>query len=255
MAILVCDNSLQKRDLQLGEIGSIMSTNGGDIRTQDGSQAPRLGQDFKIEGHLNTCGRSAPLDLAQVASAFQTGDAGDVGERKAERPSNGGKGFHSPKFAHAEQIDKPNVRHDRTDTRSVCLHIPNMADKPRKARHDLYSDYRERSGWYLAAWRDFAGLTLEDLAAELGKSKGYVSDLETGAPRPGRPPTRFNRDLVENAAKVVGTTGGRLIDVNPFEMSSQMERFSETIAKLDDEGRAAVIEMAERWLGRTGTSG
>jgi transcriptional regulator with XRE-family HTH domain len=134
-----------------------------------------------------------------------------------------------------------------------------MAEKPRKARHDLYPTYRQRSGWYLAAWRDFAGLTLEDLADELGKSKGYVSDLETGAARPDRPPTRFNRDLVERVAEVVGTTGGRLIDVNPFEVDDRMRRLNDAVAQLDAAGQDAVLEMAERWLGRstpkTGTEG
>ena len=131
-----------------------------------------------------------------------------------------------------------------------------MATKPRKQRDPaIYEDYRAKSGWYLAAWRDHAGLTLDDLAAELGRSKGYISDLETGAVRTGRPPTRFNRDLIEQVAKVVGTTGGRLIDVNPFTVSDQYERLSAAIARLDDAGQAAVLNMAESWPGRTGTDG
>jgi transcriptional regulator with XRE-family HTH domain len=129
-----------------------------------------------------------------------------------------------------------------------------MRYKQRPPRHDLYPAYRERSGWYLAAWRDFTGLTLEDLAAEIGKSKGYVSDLETGAQRPGRAPTRFNRDLIEQVSKIVGTTGGRLIDVNPFEMSERMERLNAAVAQLDDAGQDAVLDMAERWLARSGAA-
>lgn len=127
--------------------------------------------------------------------------------------------------------------------------------KPRRARHDLYEDYRQRSGWYLAAWRDSAGLTLEDLADELGRSKGYISDLETGASRADRPPTRFNRDLIEQVAKVLGTTGGRLIDVNPYTLSDRAERLSAAVARLDDAGQEALLDMAERWLARTGTEG
>jgi transcriptional regulator with XRE-family HTH domain len=84
-----------------------------------------------------------------------------------------------------------------------------MARKPRSARHALYEEYRAASGWYLAAWRDYRGLTLEDLADELGKTKGYVSDLETGAARGGRASNRFNRDTLMAVAQAVGTTGGR----------------------------------------------
>lgn len=128
-----------------------------------------------------------------------------------------------------------------------------MTAKPRKTRP--YEDYRARSGWYLAAWRDIKGLTLEDLAAELGRSRGYISDLETGAVRPPRAATRFNRDLIEQVAKVVGTTGGRLIDVNPFELDEQMDRLDAAIARLDHAGRAAILNMAESWAARTGSDG
>jgi transcriptional regulator with XRE-family HTH domain len=119
-----------------------------------------------------------------------------------------------------------------------------MATRTRKIRD--YEDYRERSGWWLAAWRDHANLTLDDLAGSLGRSRGYISDLETGAIRPGRPATRFNRDLVEQISKAVGTTGGRLIDVNPFTMWEHAERLSETVSQLRDEDRTMILEMAER---------
>lgn len=126
-----------------------------------------------------------------------------------------------------------------------------MSERPRKTRPaELYEDYRERSGWYLAAWRDFAGLTLEDLASELGRSRGYISDLETGATRPNRPATRFNRDLVEQVAKAVGTTGGRLIDANPYTMWEHARSLDDAIAKLDDADRRAVLDLAVR-LART----
>lgn len=115
---------------------------------------------------------------------------------------------------------------------------------------DVYESYRARSGWYLAAWRDFSGLTLDDLSAELGHSKGYISDLETGAVREGRPATRFNRDLIENVARVVNTSGGRLIDVNPFTMWENAERLSQTLQLLPDADRAAVLDMAERLASR-----
>ena len=233
------------------EVSSVMGANEGDVLAQQGSQPGAFGDGLKIQSDGNAGVGLAALNLAQVTATAQPGQAGHRFQRQAKVAANIGERGHPQKFAYAEQIGKPNVRHDRTDSRPECLHIPNMAEKPRKARPDLYPIYRERSGWYLAAWRDFTGLTLEDLAAELGKSKGYVSDLETGAPRPGRPPTRFNRDLIDQVAKIVGTTGGRLIDVNPFDLSERMERLSAAVARLDDAGQDAVLDMAERWLARS----
>ncbi|MCZ4109557.1 helix-turn-helix transcriptional regulator [Brevundimonas diminuta] len=120
-----------------------------------------------------------------------------------------------------------------------------MARKPRSGRAELYETYREASGWYLAAWRDFRGLTLEELAAELGVSKGYLSDLETGAFRSGRNPTRFNRETLQAAAKALQTTGGRLIDVNPNEMDERADQIEIIFRDLDPASRDAVIQMAQ----------
>lgn len=237
----------------------IVSTHKRDVRADCGGQPGPSTQALQLERNLHAGRRIAPLDLGEMPTAAQARLLGQLAQRDAHIPSSGREFGHAQKFAHAEHSGKANVRHDRTDRVQECSHIPNMAEKPRKARHDLYADYRQRSGWYLAAWRDFAGLTLEDLADELEKSKGYVSDLETGASRADRPPTRFNRDLVERVAQVVGTTGGRLIDVNPFEVTERMKRLNEAVARLDPEGQDAVLEMAERWLGRaptvTGTNG
>ncbi len=119
-----------------------------------------------------------------------------------------------------------------------------MAQRPRKARHDLYETYREASGWWAAAWRDYRGLTLEELADELGKTKGYVSDIETGAARHGRPATRFNRDTIDLMAKALNTTGGRLIDVNPFDMDERGEEIDTIFRDLDPVGREALYQMA-----------
>lgn len=197
----------------------------------------------------------ASFDLAQMTLAFQTEQGRHAVLRQLQFGAEGDD-VHTQKFAYAEHLRKHLVRHEPSDSRSGSLHTPNMAEKPRKTRPmELYEDYRAKSGWYLAAWRDFIGLTMEDLADELGRSKGYISDLETGATRTGRPPTRFNRDLIEQVAKVVGTTGGRLIDVNPFMLSERLERLSAVVTSLDEEGQDAMLDMAERWAKRTGTEG
>ena len=125
-----------------------------------------------------------------------------------------------------------------------------MAMKPRKARLDLYPQYREASGWWLAAWRDYRNLTLEEMAEELGMSKGYVSDLETGAQRGSRPPTRFNRDTLQAVAKAVGTTGGRLIDLNPFDLDERVGEIEEIFLRLDDHERDALHRVAQTFARR-----
>ena len=126
---------------------------------------------------------------------------------------------------------------------------------PRKNRAELYDAYRAASGWYLAAWRDYRGLTLDALAEEVGSSKGYVSDLETGATRPDRPIRRFNRDIVDSMAKALGTTGGRLIDLNPYTLVEGADQFETVIRDLDPAQRAAVIQLAQSLGGKTGTDG
>lgn len=120
-----------------------------------------------------------------------------------------------------------------------------MARRPRKPRLDQYETLKEASGWYLAAWRDHRELTLEELAAEVGTSKGMVSDLETGALKSnGERAQRFNRDWVDKFSQALGTTGGFLIDVNPFGSEGRLAELSETFRKLSEEDRSVVIELA-----------
>lgn len=239
-----------------GVVGSLgpEALDEGDVRIQVASFDPTAGEAFDLERYADA-GYASPFEGADVTLALEPNANREGFLRQAEFFAKGGD-VHARMFAYAEHFGKADVRHMQTDGSVPCLHTPNMNTKPRKSRPaEVYEDYRSRSGWYLAAWRDYAGLTLEDLAAELGRSKGYISDLETGAVRTGRPATRFNRDLIEQVASVVGTTGGRLIDVNPFNLNEQMERLSSVIARLDEAGQQAVLNMAESWAGRTGTDG
>lgn len=128
--------------------------------------------------------------------------------------------------------------------------------KQRKGRsNELYETYKVASGWYLAAWRDWRGLTLDELAAETGITKGYISDLESGAAREGRPMKRFNRDMIDSMARALDTTGGRLIDVNPFTVDDIEDRFDSVIRRLDAQQRDAVLQLAKSLGGKTGTDG
>lgn len=123
--------------------------------------------------------------------------------------------------------------------------------KHRQSRASRYEDYRRLSGWYLAAWRDFRGLTLEELVFEIGVSKGYISDLETGAARANRAIRRYNRDMVEAAAKALQTTPGQLMDVNPFAVSEDYQRLVDGIAKLAPKDQDAILGVVDRLTDRS----
>lgn len=130
------------------------------------------------------------------------------------------------------------VRNTPADKPSGISHNANMA---RKA--DGPTDYdalKEASGWYAAAWRDFRGLKQQELADEIGTSRGQISDLETGAK------TRFNRDWVEKFSKALDVRPGRLIDVNPFTAWEHAGRLDETVRRLEPEDRDQVLALAER---------
>jgi len=188
-----------------------------------------------------------------LSAAFQA-EGGCESLKRETKLFSEGANVHEQEFAHGKHFRKPVVRQRLNDGRLLVSHNANMA-RQRKGRHELYDQYRAASGWYLAAWRDFRKLTLEELAEEIGSSKGYVSDLETGAARPDRPIRRFNRDLVESVSKALSVTGGRLIDVNPFTMDADADQFDAALKALDPMQRQAVFQLAQTLGGKTGTDG
>lgn len=143
-----------------------------------------------------------------------------------------------------------NVRNLRDDFASGGSHNAAMAKKPRKPRLEQYDAYREASGWYLAAWRDTRGLTLEDLAGEVGTSKGVVSDLETGALRSnGQLAQRFNKDDLAKFCRALDVTAGFLIDVNPFTAREGMD-LGGKIQRLNEDDRKVIEELTDRLLAK-----
>lgn len=134
------------------------------------------------------------------------------------------------------------VRNTPADICSKVSHNANMAK--RELGPVDYEALREASGWYAAAWRDYRKLTQQELADEIGSSRGQISDLETGAK------TRFNRDWVRKFSEALNVRAGFLIDVNPFLMWEGEEQLVATIRKLSQEDRVAVLDMAERLLPR-----
>lgn len=108
-----------------------------------------------------------------------------------------------------------------------------------------YEALRRASGWYLQAWRHKRNLTLEELAEEVGTSRGQVSDLETGAAKKDRPPTRFNRDWIEKMSKALDVSGGHLIDINPFLPQDPLTAVRERYEALDERGRQDALRLMD----------
>lgn len=137
-----------------------------------------------------------------------------------------------------------NVRLLRDDFRGRRFHNVGMAKRPRKPRIEQYEAFKEASGWYLAAWRDFRGLTLEELADEAQTSKGVVSDMETGALKSsGDRAQRFNRDWIDRFSKALGTSGGFLIDVNPYAVDPAVFDLGRRYGELSAADRTAVEQL------------
>lgn len=116
-----------------------------------------------------------------------------------------------------------------------------MAKRPRPPRSaDLHQAYKDKSGWWLAAWRDYANLTLLDMAEGMATSKGMVSDLETG-----NGPARYNRGWLESAAKALDIPQGYLFDVNPFQADDVLERMLQAYRKMSAAKRKEAADMVE----------
>ena len=150
---------------------------------------------------------------------------------------------------------RANVLHAWNDSRPACSQNANMPRRPPKQRDpEQYEAYKEASGWYLAAWRDFRGLTLEELAEAYGEgtSRGRISDFETGALRSnGRTAATINPQALRDFARVLGTTPGRLIDVNPFAVDERFTLVEEAFPRLDPRDQETVTELVRNLLKRS----
>lgn len=119
-----------------------------------------------------------------------------------------------------------------------------MARKPSSRPIEVLEDLRRTSGWYLAAWREYRGLTQQDVAEEAGVKKSAVSELENGKPRKDGTTPRFNRTTIEGIAKALSITEGMLFDVNPYTANPTWIRLQDAMRGLDPSGQA----MAERFV-------
>jgi transcriptional regulator with XRE-family HTH domain len=119
-----------------------------------------------------------------------------------------------------------------------------MSRKVTRREVEVLEDLRRTSGWYLAAWRDYRGLTQKDVADEAGMKSSAISELENGKPRKDGATPRFNRTIIENVARALSVTEGMLFDVNPFTANPMWIRFRDATAGLNADGQA----MAEKFV-------
>lgn len=213
-------------------------------------QSPRVNPPSRellnLKGGANR-GSAFALDFTNVPLALEAKEGGQLLLSDTQLFSEIGD-VHALVFPYRELNVKLNVLYGPDDVTVSHSHTANMNRKARKLRPaQVYEEYRQKSGWYLAAWRDYCGFTLDEVASELDRSKGFISDLETGAMRSGKAPARFNRDLIEEMAKVMRTTGGRLIDINPLTHDEMNDAIVRATEKLDSAGKSAVLSLALSW--------
>src|SRR5690606_17918443 len=85
------------------------------------------------------------------------------------------------------QCARANVSHAVNDNRGAAAQGWRMAKRFKPRDESELAELYRQSGWWLAAWRDYRGLTGEALGEKLGEidgkplSKGQISALEKGS--------------------------------------------------------------------------
>lgn len=95
----------------------------------------------------------------------------------------------------------------------------------------------------MAAWRDYRGLSQDDVAVEAGIKKSAVSELEAGKVRKDGTKPRFNRDIIFGIARALTITEGMLFDVNPYTSNPEWLQIQDKLRGLDESGRAMALRL------------
>jgi transcriptional regulator with XRE-family HTH domain len=66
--------------------------------------------------------------------------------------------------------------------------------------------------FFLKQWREFRGLTQQELADRTGRTKGYISNIERGE-------SRYNEDVLEELAAALKCESWQLLGENPLEQN------------------------------------
>lgn len=96
---------------------------------------------------------------------------------------------------------------------------------------------------HLRAWREFRGMTQEQLAVAVGTDKGVISLLETGA-------RRLSDKWLRRLAPVLQTTPGHLLDHDPNDLPTDIIDIWSHIPDADKDTARRVLESFRR----TGTN-
>lgn len=179
--------------------------------------------------------RLARFEFADMTLAPQS-QARREGFLREAKVFSEGSNVHAQRFAHDELMRKGPIRALRDDRKAGWSHTANMAKKSKSPDH--YRTLREKSGWYAAAWRDFRGLSQQEIADEVETSKGMVSDLETGANR------RYNKDWLEKWCAALNVAAGDLIDTNPFVEEPRFAAMRRAFPGLGAKDVEALADMA-----------
>lgn len=84
--------------------------------------------------------------------------------------------------------------------------------------------------------REHSGLTIEQLADIVGKSKGYVSQLENGK-------KRLNEDTIDDFSKALNCPRSLIISDNPDDL--KVLPILSRLAEADPDARAKILEYAD----------
>lgn len=87
---------------------------------------------------------------------------------------------------------------------------------------------------YLRQWRTKAGLTQEELADKAGTTKAVISLLESEK----RP---LSSKWLRKFAEILGTTPGRILDINPEETEADVLDIWDHIARKDRPTAARIL--------------
>jgi transcriptional regulator with XRE-family HTH domain len=103
----------------------------------------------------------------------------------------------------ANFLASPSVSQQHYDMRPAAGHSANMSK-------------RSTIGWYLQEWREFRGLTQDQLAEMSGYSKPYISQLENGV-------RQFTEELLSVFSKALNVEPIDLIALDPKALKGEVE--------------------------------
>jgi transcriptional regulator with XRE-family HTH domain len=104
-----------------------------------------------------------------------------------------------------------------------------------------YRPKRVRRPTFIRQWREYRGLTQDDLAARLDTSKASISRTETGR-------SAYTQDFLEACAEALNTDPASLLMRNPSDEEAVWSLWDQ--AKL---GERKMIESIVRTVMKTGT--